>query len=153
MSKHSPVSLVQILKNDQENIDILEANAKFLEVIGVEYIIVDISKNAGILGKLNKIEAFRKKRISYIRLEKSSLKQAFIQGIDIASFDQVYFLSEEEKVDEVSLVKIDRESPKLKKIERKIFVENFPLNFDFKNFYLFMKKEKSIFDKIKIYFS
>ena len=156
-SYSNAVTIVQILQNlnltNQSTIlELLENNAVFLSQHNVEYIILDQNNNDFLLKNISTLPSFQTKKIIYTKEAFVNLKESFLSGVNMANNENIFFLQNSIPININNVFEIEKSAPLLQRKDLDFFIKNVPVNFKWDKFNLYMKKSKSIFDKLKLLF-
>lgn len=153
----SQISIVHIFSYPPTNLENIENNASFLSTHNVEYIILDNLNqkenkidNDFLLKNISQLPSFINKKIIYLKEDFENLKQSFLTTIEITKNSNIYFILNQQILNLENIQKIEKVNPYLLKSNLNFFKDNVPNNFKFENYKLYMKTNKTIFDKVKI---
>lgn len=141
----------------------IDSNAVFLTQHNVEYIILDSLSGAEeniLLENISKIPSYQNKKLEYIKYRGftsvqvlvQNLKEIFLTGAKIASHPNIFFIFNDQELNINNIFEVEKSAPLLQKQDLNFFKQNVQENFNPKNFRLHMKKNKNIFDRIKLLF-
>jgi len=145
------------LTNKNKIVNLIENNAVFLRQHQVEYLILDNIQDAGqvnlLLSNISKVPSYQNKKLEYIRDANSDLKKIFLTASEFANHPNMFFIFNELEININNVFDIEKSAPLLQKQDIVFFKQNVPPNFHPKNFKLYMKKNKNIWDKLYVKFA